>query len=59
MVFTYRGFARALLQLEWLHASKIISGFPCLFRHLGGQRYEAFYYKNHRHNCDLITKQVC
>jgi len=54
-----RNFAGALLQLEWLHVSLIISGFPCLFCHLGGQRYGAFYYNNHCHNCDLISNQVC
>jgi len=49
-----RGFAGTPLQLEWLHVSPIISGFPYLFRHFGGQRYGAFYY--YCHNCNLIRK---
>ena len=52
-------FAGALLQLEWFHVSQIILGFPHLFRHLGVQRIGVFYYKNHHHNCDLISNQVC
>jgi len=54
-ISVYNGFVDVPLQLEWLCVSPIISGLPHLFRHLGDQRYGAFYYKNHRHNCNLIS----